>query len=143
MTKDLLKRYRYLGEVIRKDEEKLKFYKQNPPAAYVGRVQTSNKEFPFQRTAMEVSGCEVRDRRLWREKQYELIGRLMSERAELERTRLEIDIFLATIYDSRDRLIFEYLYQDGMTQQEVAERLCLDRSTVSKVVDRYLERELA
>ena len=31
----------------------------------------------------------------------------------------------------------------GLTQQEVAERLCLDRSTVSKVVDRYLERELA
>ena len=143
MTKDLLKRYRYLEEVIRKDEEKLKFYKQNPPAAYVGRVQTSNKEFPFQRVAVEVSGCEVRDRRLWREKQYELIGRLMGERAELERTRLEIDIFLTTIYDSRDRLIFEYLYRDGMTQQEVADRLCVDRSTVSKVVDRYLEKELA
>ena len=143
MKKDLLKRYRYLGEVIRKDEEKLKHYKQNPPAAYVGRVQTSNKEFPFQRVAVEVSGCEVRDRRLWREKQYELIGRLMSERAELERIRLEIDIFMTTIYDSRDRLIFEYLYRDGMTQQEVAERLCVDRSTVSKVVDRYLEKELA
>ena len=98
MTKDLLKRYRYLGEVIRKDEEKLKFYKQNPPAAYVGRVQTSNKEFPFQRTAMEVSGCEVRDRRLWREKQDEVIGGVVREGGGMEGAGVGVDIFLATVY---------------------------------------------
>lgn len=138
MTKELLRQYRYLGEIIRKDEEKLKYYKQNPPAAYVGTVQSSNKEFPYQRTSVEVSGCEVKDRRAWKQKQYELIEKLHNERAELERMKLEIDVFLITIYDSRDRLIFEYLYRDGMTQQEVAEKLYMDRSTVSRVVDRYL-----
>ena len=51
---------------------------------------------------------------------------------------MEVDIFLTTIFDSRDRLIFEYLYRDGMTQQEVADTLYMDRSTVSKVVDRYV-----
>lgn len=143
MTKELLKRYRYLEELIRKDEEKLKYYKENPPAAYVGTVQSSNKGFPYQRTSVEVSGCEVKDRKWWKEKQYELIGKLHNERDELERMKLEIDIFLTTIYDSRDRLIFEYLYRDGMTQQEVAERLFVERSTVSKVVDRYLEKSMA
>ena len=140
MTKELLNNYRYLDEVIKKDEAKLQYYKDNPPSAYVGKVQASNKEFPYQRTSVEVSGCEIKDRRAWKQKQYELIIKLHNERAELERMKLEIDIFLATIFDSRDRLIFEYLYRDGMTQQEVADKLFMDRSTVSKIVDRYLEK---
>ncbi len=143
MTKKLLRQYRYLGEIIRKDEEKLKYYKQNPPNAYMGTVQSSNREFPYQRKSVEVCGCEVKDRKIWKQKQYELIKKLHEERARLERMKMEVDMFLTTIYDSRDRLIFEYLYRDGMTQQEVAEKLYMDRSTVSKVVDRYLEKELA
>ena len=43
MTKDILKQYRFLSEVIRKDEEKLQYYKDNPPTAYLGKVQSSNK----------------------------------------------------------------------------------------------------
>ena len=140
MTKELLNNYRYLDEVIKKDEAKLQYYKDNPPSAYVGKVQASNKEFPYQRTSVEVSGCEIKDRRAWKQKQYELITKLHNERTELERMKLEIDIFLTTIFDSRDRLIFEYLYRDGMTQQEVADKLFLDRSSVSKIVDRYLEK---
>ena len=142
MTKELLNNYRYLDEVIKKDEAKLQYYKDNPPSAYVGKVQASNKEFPYQRTSIEVSGCDIKDRRAWKEKQYALITKLYNERAELEQMKLEIAIFLTTIFDSRDRLVFEYLYRDGMTQQEVADKLFLDRSTVSKIVDRYLEKEI-
>lgn len=138
MTKELLNNYRYLDAIIKKDEEKLQYYKENPPSSYVGKVQSSNKEFPYQRTSVEVSGCEVKDRRAWKQKQWELIAKLHNERIELEQMKMEVDIFLTTIFDSRDRLIFEYLYRDGMTQQEVADKLFLERSTVSKVVDRYL-----
>lgn len=138
MTKEFLKQYRYLDEIIRKDEEKLKYYKQNPPAAYVGKVQSSNKAFPYQRTTVEVSGCEIKDRRAWKQKQYELITKLHNERAEREQMKLEIDIFLTTIYDSRDRLIFEYIYRDGMTQQEAADKLYIDRSWVSRIIGKYV-----
>ena len=138
MPKDNLKQYRVLSEVIRKDEEKLQHYKDNPPEAYLGKVQSSNKQFPYQRTMVTVCGSEVKDRKYWKDKQYELIVKLHNERIELEKLQLEVDIFLTTIFDSRDRLIFEYLYRDGMTQQEVADKLYMDRSTVSKVVDRYL-----
>lgn len=139
MTKELLNNYRYLDEIIKKDEEKLQYYKDNPPSACLGKVQSSNKEFPYQRTSVVVSGPDVKDRRIWKQKQCELIVKLHNEREELEKMKVEIDIFLTTIFGSRDRLIFEYLYRDGMTQQEVADKLWLDRSTVSKVVDRYVE----
>lgn len=71
MTKDILKQYRYLSEVIRKDEEKLQYYKDNPPEAYLGKVQSSNKQFPYQRISVTVSGCEVKDRKYWKDKQYQ------------------------------------------------------------------------
>lgn len=139
MTKEKLKQYRYLSELIRKDEEKLQYYKDNPPSAYVGKVQASNKEFPYQRTSLEVSGSDVKDRRSWKQKQYELIGKIHSEREKFERLQIEIDLFFTTIFDSRDRLIFEYIYRDGMTQQEVSDKLFLDRSWISRIIDRYLE----
>lgn len=138
MTKEILRQYRYLSEVIHKDEEKLQYYKDNPPTAYLGKVQSSNEQFPYQRTTVTVCGSEVKDRKYWKNKQYELIVKLYNERIELKKLQIEIDIFLTTIFDSRDRLIFEYLYRDGLTQQEVADKLYMDRSTVSKVVDRYL-----
>ena len=34
MTKELLNNYRYLDEVIKKDEAKLRYYKDNPPFVY-------------------------------------------------------------------------------------------------------------
>ena len=100
-------------------------------------MQSSNKQFPYQRTMVTVCGSEVKDRKYWKDKQYELIVKLHNERIELEKLQLEVDIFLTTIFDSRDHGI-EHLYRDGMTQQEVADRLYMDRSTVSKVVDRYV-----
>ena len=69
MTKDILKQYRFLSEVIRKDEEKLQYYKDNPPTAYLGKVQSSNKQFPYQRTTVTVCGSEVKDRKYWKDKQ--------------------------------------------------------------------------
>lgn len=139
MTKELLNNYRYLDEIIKKDEEKLQHYKDNPPSDCVDKVQSSNKEFPYQRTSVVISGQNEKDHRTWKQKQCELIVKLHNEREELEKMKMEVDIFLTTIFDSRDRLIFEYLYRDGMTQQEVADKLFLDRSTVSKIVDRYVE----
>ena len=76
MTKDILKQYRFLSEVIRKDEEKLQHYKDNPPEAYLGKVQSSNKQFPYQRTMVTVCGSEVKDRKYWKDNQNELIENL-------------------------------------------------------------------
>lgn len=143
MTKEKLKQYRYLGELIRKDEEKLKYYKENPSASYVGKVQSSNKSFPYQRTSVEVSGSDIKDRSAWKKKQYELIAKLHQEKDDFQQLQIEIDIFLTTIYDSRDRLIFEYIYRDGMTQQEAADKLYIDRSWISKIIDKYLAETCA
>lgn len=74
MTKDILKQYRYLSEVIRKDEEKLQHYKDNPPEAYLGKVQSSNKQFPYQRISV-TGGHQMDSDNLHRGSSDQRIGR--------------------------------------------------------------------
>lgn len=138
MTKKDLENYRYLAKLIERDEAKLQHYKDNPPVAIHGKVQSSNKVFPYQPTSVEVSGPDMADRRAWKVKMDRLIVQLHNERARFEQLSILIDEFIIGIEDARDRLVFEYLYRDGMTQEMAGKRLYLDRSSISKIVDRYV-----
>lgn len=139
MTKKELESYRFLQKLIEKDEKKLQHYKDNPPVAMHGKVQSSNKVFPYQPISVTVSGPDITDRKAWEKKKSEVIVKLHEERVRLEQLRIVIDEFFLGIEDARDRLVFEYLYRDGMTQEEVGKELFLDRSSVSKIVDRYVK----
>ena len=50
-----------------------------------------------------------------------------------------VDDFIDSMPDGIDKEIFEMLYLDGMTQQEAGENIGLERSTVSKRVNRCLK----
>lgn len=52
--------------------------------------------------------------------------------------QLEIEDFLDSIKDPRDRMIFRYTVFNGMTQEEVGKKVYCDRSTVSKIISKYL-----
>lgn len=62
--------------------------------------------------------------------------------AEKENDLLEmaesIEDFINAIPVSRDRRIFRMIYFDNMTQQQVANKLFIDRSYVSKIIDKYI-----
>ena len=49
-----------------------------------------------------------------------------------------IDKLIAEIPDSRDRAIFHDIFIERKKQWEVAEKLHVDRSLISKIIDRYL-----
>ncbi len=50
----------------------------------------------------------------------------------------EIESFIDTIPMSRDRQIFKCVFIEGMTQQQIADNLSIDRSLVSKIISKYL-----
>lgn len=52
---------------------------------------------------------------------------------------VEIDELILSIENPRDKLVFEYLYHDGMTQQQVGEILHIDQSVVSRTVNQYIK----
>ena len=74
------------------------------------------------------------------EKKYERLRKKYSERlAELERDCGEIEEWIEEIQDSLTRRIFRMYYVDGMTQQQVANEIGLDRSRISRKIDDFLK----
>ncbi|SHK34184.1 sigma factor-like helix-turn-helix DNA-binding protein [Hespellia stercorisuis] len=50
----------------------------------------------------------------------------------------EIEEFIAGIPDSTDRQIFELSFLEGKKQQEIADELGLERSSISKRICKYV-----
>jgi DNA-directed RNA polymerase specialized sigma24 family protein len=57
----------------------------------------------------------------------------------VEQERTEIERFIAGIPDSLDRQIFELSFLDGKKQCEVGEELGMERSSVSKRINSFLQ----
>lgn len=56
----------------------------------------------------------------------------------LNAMQIVLDKFIETIENIRDKLILSYIANEMMTQQEVAEKMGLNRSTVSKIIKKYI-----
>lgn len=65
-------------------------------------------------------------------------NRLISKENDLIFQRESIEKFIDEIENSRDRRIFRALYIKNMTQQQIADEICIDRSLVSKIISKYL-----
>lgn len=76
------------------------------------------------------------------EKYSRLQDRDLRRKNKLEAECKEIEDFVSGITDSVTRRIFRIYYIDGrknMTQRDVAKKIHLDRSSISKKVDAYLK----
>lgn len=66
------------------------------------------------------------------------VNRLRAKENDLIEYTEEIESFIDTIPMSRDRQIFKCVFIEGMTQQQIADNLSIDRSLVSKIISKYL-----
>ena len=64
--------------------------------------------------------------------------KLIKRESDLIEMTYQMETMISEIPISRDRIIFRSLYLEGMTQEQVARILHIDRSLVSKIVSRYL-----
>ena len=76
------------------------------------------------------------------EKYERLQDRDLKRKKAIEQECKEVEQFVDAIPDSLAHRIFRKLYIDGrkpVTQEQVAKSVHLDRSSISKIVDRYLK----
>ena len=59
--------------------------------------------------------------------------------AKLEAECLAVELWIEAIPDSGARRIFRMCYEDGLTQQQVAMKLHMDQSGVSKKISKFLK----
>jgi len=100
-----------------------------------GRITKSGKEFPYIEEHVVVQMIDPREADIIKKRMYEKTVRKTVLLKEIK----EVEDFIDSMPDGIDKEIFEMLYLDGMTQREIGECIGLERSAISKRVDRYLE----
>lgn len=102
-----------------------------------GAVKGSNPDFPYQPMSFHVSGYNIREDEKKRAKIRNLKIQLEKELRKEEEKRLEIEGFISGIEERTDNLIFTYYYLEKMNQEEIAGKLHIDRSRVSRRISKY------
>lgn len=100
-----------------------------------GKVTGSSRDWPYIETHYTVLMDEPRES--------DMLSRRIrikeQRKQEAEQIALEIEQFIAGIPDSTDRQIFEMVFLDGMTQQEVAEMVGYTKGRISQRISEYLK----
>lgn len=137
MDKKTLKQYRPLKreqEMIEKKLDRLEERKESVPAVY-GKVKGSAPEFPYIETHMTVA--------MWEPKRMDSIDRqrIINEKRkdQVDALLIEIEEFIADIPDSTHRQIFEMVFLDGRTQQDVGESVGYSKGRVSQIISQYVK----
>ena len=137
LDKQKLNQYRALQREIPKlNKDLVKLYERLEDIPVVsGKVSKSSDDFPYieQHVTVEMEepkqATEIKKQIRCKE--------IRLEQAEMDKT--EIEMFIASIPDSLDRQIFELTFIDGKRQQSVGKIVGLERSSISKRIDKYLQ----
>ena len=120
--------------MIEKKLDRLEERKETVPAVY-GKVKGSAPEFPYIETHMTVA--------MWEPKRMDSIDRqrIINEKRkdQVDALLIEIEEFIADIPDSTHRQIFEMVFLDGKTQQEVGESVGYSKGRVSQIISQYVK----
>ena len=137
MDKKKLRQYQSLKREQKMLEDKME--KLNERAERIptvaGTVKGSMSAFPYIETHMSVVMSEP--------KQADMIDRQMRinerRREQVDKLLTEIEEFISQIPDSNTRQIFELIYLNGNTQQEVGDQLGYSKGRISQIVSENLK----
>lgn len=137
MDKKTLRQYRaLLKEQTLNDKAIDKLYDRATQVPTVmGKVVGSSHDFPYTevRTSVQIDEPKEAD---------EIARRLRIRKERQEQIReavLEIEQFIASIPDSTDRQIFEMTFLEGITQDEVGEKLGYSKGRISQRIAEVLK----
>nr|DAQ33880.1 MAG TPA: Sigma-70, region 4 [Caudoviricetes sp.] len=137
MDKKKLRQYQSLKREQKMLEDKME--KLNERAERIptvaGTVKGSMSAFPYIETHMSVVMSEP--------KQADMIDRQMRinerRREQVDKLLTEIEEFISQIPDSNTRQIFELIYLNGNTQQEVGDQLGYSKGRISQIISENLK----
>ena len=137
MNKQKLNQYRSLQKEIPLIKKKLDslYEKQENIPTVKGKVKASSKFFPYIETHVSVIMSEPKEA----DKVSKQIRINEDRLKKAEADKLEIESFIAGIQDSTDRLIFELVYQQGKTLEEVGGMIGYTKGRISQKISKILK----
>jgi DNA repair exonuclease SbcCD ATPase subunit len=141
ITKEQLSQYTYLEQAIKTTKKEIERLEKHPPVVEYDKVYGSSSEFPYTVRSFTVSGYNGTSADKWNERIRKLERKLKKQLSELEELKMQIEEFIAEIPKEKalEQLIFKYIYVYGMSQTEVAMKLRMDQSNVSRKITDYLK----
>lgn len=120
--------------MIEKKLDRLEEREDDVPVVY-GKVKGSAPEFPYIETHMTVAMDEPK------KMDHIIRQRMINEKRKdhVDALLIEIEEFIADIPDSTHRQIFEMVFLDGKTQQEVGESVGYSKGRVSQIISQYVK----
>lgn len=100
-----------------------------------GKVTKSSDDFPYIEEHVSVEMPEPMEASRIREK----MAAKEQRRSEIAWEMRQVEEYIEGMPDGIDKQIFEMVYLDGMTQQEVGEILSLERSGISKKINAHFK----
>lgn len=141
VTRELLKQYRYIvleiadAETrIQRIEKRIEQLEQDGVVADKVSGGAGGKEH-FTIRGVQSSKLTREENRLLHEKL-----RFVNTKNALEDIRDEIEEYIDAIPDAFTRMIFKYYFEDGMSQQEIADQLFIDQCNVSRKISDHLSQ---
>ena len=137
MNKDLLNRYKQnKRELELIDAALARLEAQLDGVAIVpGKVTKSSDDFPYIEEHVSVEMPEPREASRIREK----IAAKEKRRSEIAQEMRQVEEYIEGMPDGIDKQIFEMVYLDGMTQQEVGESVGYTQGRVSQIIKCWIK----
>lgn len=137
MNRDLLNRYKQnKRELELIDAALARLEAQLDDVAIVpGKVTKSSDDYPYIEEHVPVEMPEPREASRIREK----IAAKEKRWSEIAQEMRQVEEYIEGMPEGIDKQIFEMVYLDGMTQQEVGEILSLERSGISKKINAHFK----
>lgn len=140
MTKAQLKQYKYLEKAIESGKKKMERLKNKPPKIEYGKVYGSSSNWPFCERGFTVSGPGETDGKKWEQDMRRLYLITKNNTEKYAKLKRDIEYFIETIEDPRDKFVIETYIIQGKTQEEVSRVAKIDRSYVSIILDKYIQK---
>lgn len=135
MTMDDLKQLRALHREIKQLDKSIQRLEEREVPVVSGKVRGSSHDFPYTEIRTTVLMYEPKTN----DAIQELLKMKRERREKAEKKVVEIEDFISYIPDSETRQIFELYFQEGMRQQDIAKRMNMEQSTISKRISSYLK----
>ena len=137
MDRELLNRYKKnKRELVLIDKALLRLQErlENVPVIS-GKVTKSSDDFPYIEKYLTVEMAEPKAAAVIKDK----IREKEARRRVITTEMMEVEDFIRHIPDGEDREIFEAMFIDDVKQWEIADMLNMERSNISKRINRHLK----
>lgn len=135
MTRRLLEAYLPNKRLIERNRNKIQDEQMKEIPTVLGKVKGSSPNFPY----IEQRFTVMMDEPVEANKQAERIKRLGQEIEQAEKEVDEVEQFISTIEDTRDKEVLSLRYIEGKKAIEVAGIVGYTKGRISQIVKKYIK----